>query len=109
MLPRAEINTGISDTTSLLDIQEALAYLMRCNFGVYLSAEFVAKRHTGHSFSSLPIYFFFGFFFPPVKVESHFWRTHGQVVILTAGFGGAAARGRGGCRAFGSLGGLSPF
>lgn len=44
MFPRAEINTGISDTMALLDIREALAYLMSCNFGVYLSAEFVAKK-----------------------------------------------------------------
>lgn len=37
-------NTGISDTMSLLDIQEAVVYLMRYSFGVYLSAEFVPNR-----------------------------------------------------------------
>lgn len=30
---------------SLLDIQEAVVYLMRYNFGVYLSAEFVPNRN----------------------------------------------------------------
>lgn len=29
---------------SLLDIQKAVAYLMRHSFGVYLSAEFVPNR-----------------------------------------------------------------
>jgi len=68
MFPRAEINTGISDTTSLLDIQEALAYLMRYSFGVYLSAEFVQKqkRDTNCSFSSLCLSF------SPINVENHF-------------------------------------
>lgn len=79
MFPKAEINTGISDTVSLLDIQEALAYLMRYSFGVYQSAEFIQNR------KEIPAAFLapsLHFFFPPIKVETHFWWMHGQIVVL---------------------------
>lgn len=63
---------------SLLDIQEALAYLTRYSFGVYLSAEFVQKRKEIPAALLAPSLSFP----PPIKVENHFWRMHGQIVVL---------------------------
>lgn len=63
---------------SLLDIQEALAYLTRYSFGVYLSAEVVQKRKEIPAALLAP-----SLSFPsPIKVETHFWRMHGQIVVL---------------------------